>query len=519
MPMGDIIRRTAGRLPNKTAFIFGAKSITYADFNQRVNQLADGLLKMSLRKGDRVAVLLRNCIEFYEVYLALAKIGGVIAPINNLLKERELNRIIDYVNPRFVIFDAEFEEPTEKACNECHEITSKVSLGKCSSGKYEEYESLLSGKSIEEPEVKVTDDDVMSIFLTSGTTGLPKGAMRTHRHNFINAMTGAIELRLRPDDRALLLFPFYHITFEDRFCHLLMGNTVVIRSEGHFDSLDVLELLSSHKITICQFVPTMINSMLQETRIEEFDLSNFRLLLYAAAPMPVELLKKAIKRFRCGFMQFYGQTETGPLTTILRPEDHVLEGSEEQLARLASAGRPVLTFEARIVDVDGREVNTGEVGELVVRSESMTIGYWNLAEETSKTIKNGWLYTGDLARLDDEGCVYIVERKNDTIISGGKNIYPREIEEVLYGHDAVAEVTVIGVPDDHWGESVRALVVLKKGASATEMELIDYCRENLASYKKPRAIEFREELPKSSTGKILKRVIREDYWKERSRKV
>ena len=392
-------------------------------------------------------------------------------------------------------------------------------MGAGPSGKHPDYESFLGEGSVEEPGVAISDDDIVSIYLTSGTTGRPKGAMRTHRHNFLNAMTGAIETRLSPEDSVLLLFPFYHITFEDRFCHLLMGNTVVIRQEGHFDPIDVLTLLSRHKITVCQFVPTMISTMLQEKRIEEFDLSNFRLLLYAAAPMPVELLKKALKRFDCGFMQFYGQTETGPLTTALKPEDHVLEGSEEQLARLASAGRPVLNFEARVLDSEGKDSPVGEVGELVVRSESMTMGYWDLPDETASTIKDGWLHTGDYAKIDDQGYVYIVDRKNDMIISGGKNIYPREIEEVLYGHDAVADVSVIGVPDEHWGESVKAIVVLKEGASASEQDLINYCKENMASYKKPKTVEFRDELPRSSTGKILKRVLREEFWQDRSRKV
>ncbi len=511
MPMGDLIRRTAGRVPDKIAFIYDEQTITYREFNRRVNRLANAFLKMSLQKGDRVAVILHNSIEFYEVYLALAKIGGVIAPINSLYKERELKHALEYIKPRFLVFAAEFEPLLKKAGVEDIEIAAGICLGGSPSGEYHDYESLLAGSSVAEPEVNVTDDDIVSIYLTSGTTGKPKGAMRTHRHNFINAMTGAIELGVRPDDRVLLLFPFYHITFEDRFCHLLMGNTVVIRREGHFDPLDVLRLLSTHKVTICQFVPTMINSMLQEKRIEEYDLSAFRLLLYAAAPMPVELLKKALRRFHCGFMQFYGQTETGPITTVLRPEDHVLEGTERETAKLASAGRPVLTFEARIIDVDGNDAKVGEVGELAVRSESMTIGYWDLPEETAKTIRDGWLYTGDYARVDDEGYIYIVDRKNDMIISGGKNIYPREIEEVLYEHEAVGEVTVVGVPDDHWGESVKAVVVLKNGSSATEEELIAFCKANLASYKKPRMIEFRNELPKSPTGKILKRMIRDEY--------
>jgi long-chain acyl-CoA synthetase len=343
--------------------------------------------------------------------------------------------------------------------------------------------------------------------------------MRTHRHAFIDNMVGAIELRLQYNDRVLMVFPFYHVTWEDNLRHILMCNTIVIRREGSFDPKEVLEILSGQKITICQFVPTMISSLLQEEGIEAYDLSHFRLLTYAASPMPVESLKRAMKRFKCQFMQLYGQTESGPLTTVLKPEDHVLEGSEVEMERLSSAGRPVVNYEVRIVDQDGNDVAPGEVGEIIVRSECMTVGYWRLPDETAKTLRDGWLYTGDFGRFDDHGYVYIVDRKYDTIISGGKNIYPREIEELLYEHDAVLEAAVIGVPDEHWGESVKAVVVLKEGKAVSEEALISLCKERLASYKKPRSVEFRKELPKNPTGKILKRLIKDEYWKGRDRRV
>ena len=255
----------------------------------------------------------------------------------------------------------------------------------------------------------------------------------------------------------------------------------------------------------------MINAMLQTASLKKYDLSQLRLIIYAASPMPVELLKKAMNRFHCQFVQMYGQTETGPCTTALKPEDHILEGSEAQMARLASAGRAVLDYEIRIVDMMGNDLVRGEVGEIIVRSEAMTIGYWNLPEETAKTIKNGWLYTGDFGRFDEQGYVFIVDRKHDMIISGGKNIYPREIEEVIYTHKAVLETAVIGVPDEYWGESVKAFVVLKQGMKVTEDEIIDLCKKTIAGYKKPRSVEFVQQLPKSPTGKILKRVIKSQY--------
>lgn len=519
MPMGDVLRRSAQRFPGKTALIYGSRRWSYEAFNGRVNRLGDSLLKTGLRKGDLAAVLLHNGPEFFEIYYASAKVGGVFVPINNLLREAELRQVLQYLEPRYLFFDSEYRETVESMRKPVKAIEFPIEVHGASSSSFKAYEGLIEKGSPAEPEVSITDDDLASIFLTSGTTGLPKGAMHTHRHVYINAHVGAIELNLRYDDRVLMVFPFYHVTWEDNMRHVLMGNTIVIRKEGGFDPREVLDILSGEKITVCQFVPTMLSSMLQSEDIEKVDLSHFRMLPYAASPMPVELLKKTIRRFKCQFTQFYGQTETGPLITALRPEDHVLEGSERQLAKLASAGKPVLNYEVRIVDRDGKDVRPGEVGEIIVRSESMTIGYWKLPEETAKTIQGGWLYTGDFGRFDEDGYVYIVDRKNDMIISGGKNIYPREIEEVLYRHDAVLEAAVVGVPDDHWGESVRALVVLKPGKKATEDDIIAFCKENLASYKKPRRVEFRQELPKNPTGKILKRFIREEYWKGRDKKV
>ncbi|MBU4567061.1 MAG: long-chain fatty acid--CoA ligase [Desulfarculus sp.] len=511
MNMGDMLRRTAGRVPDKPALIMGEASLTYGELNRRVNRLANAFMGRGLVKGDRVAVLTNNCIEFFEIYLALCKSGGVLVPINNLLRLGELNQIMAYMKPRFIVYHKDFQELVLEVMDRHPSLESAVCLGGEPAPGHLEYEALMDNGSEAEPRVEIRGEDLMSIFLTSGTTGRPKGALRTHHHNCLNAMSAAIEVGVRPDDRVLLLFPFYHVTFEDRFCHLMLGNTFVLRREGSFDPAQVLDLLSKHRITICQFVPTMISSMLENKDIETYDLSALRLILYAAAPMPVELLKKAMGRFKCGFMQFYGQTETGPMTTILRPEDHILEGAPKEVERLASCGRPVLMYEAMVVDETGKEVAPGQVGELVVRSESTAGGYWALPEESGATMKEGWLHTGDFARRDEEGFIFIVDRKGDMIISGGKNIYPREIEEVLYQHPQVREAMVIGVPDPHWGESVKAIVVLKNGVKVEAQEIIEHCKKNLASYKKPKTVEFWDSLPKSPTGKLLKRVVRDKF--------
>ena len=465
---------------------------------------------MGLLKGDRVAVLLHNGPEFFEAYFACAKSGAIFVPINNLFQQKELMQVFQYIEPRFLIYDDEFSGIVQSTLPELKFLEFPIALRSQSAGR-KNYGKLIDRGDGKEPNVDIADDDIVNIFLTSGTTGRPKGAMRTHRHDVSNMMSSALELGIRHDDRALFLFPFYHVTYADNLRHILMANTIVIRREGKFNPEKVLDILSAERITTCQFVPTMISAMLQAENPGRYDLSDLRLIIYAASPMPVELLKKAMNRFTCQFVQMYGQTETGPCTTVLRPEDHMLEGSEAQTARLASAGRAVFNYEIRIIDGMGSDVATGEVGEIIVRSEAMTVGYWNLPEKTAETIKEGWLYTGDFGRFDEDGYVFIVDRKDDMIISGGKNIYPREIEEVIYTHEAVLEAAVIGVPDDYWGEAVKAIVVLKEGMSATEDEIIDLCKKTIASYKKPRSVEFVQQLPKSPTGKILKRVIKSQY--------
>jgi long-chain acyl-CoA synthetase len=510
MGVGNILRRSAFNNASKTALVFENQRMNYGELNQRVNCLANSLLQMGLLKGDRVAVLLHNGPEFFEVYFACAKSGAIFVPINNLFRKKELLQIFQYIEPRFLIYDVEFSGIVQATLPELKFLEFPIVLRGQAAGCWN-YGKLIDGGEGKEPTVVIADDDIANIFLTSGTTGRPKGAMRTHRHDVINMMSSALELGIKRDDRTLFLFPFYHVTFADNLRHILMANTIAIRREGRFDPAEVIEILSTERITTCQFVPTMINAMLQTENLGKHDLSCLRLIIYAASPMPVELLKKAMNRFTCQFVQMYGQTETGPCTTALKSEDHMLEGSEAQMARLASAGRAVLDYEIKIIDRMGNDVATGEVGEIIVRSEAMTVGYWNLPEKTARTIKEGWLYTGDFGRFDEEGYVFIVDRKDDMIISGGKNIYPREIEEVIYTHEAVLEAAVIGVPDDYWGESVKAFVVLKEGMCAKENEIIDLCKKAIASYKKPRSVEFVQQLPKSQTGKILKRVLKAQY--------
>ena len=482
--------------------------------NERVNALADQLIRKGLKKGDRLGVLVHNCHQFVELYFAAAKTGAIFCPYNNHAKAGELKEAIEYSTPRFVVFDPDFADAIDGLKSGIDSVEQYVNLQRSRLSFAEDYEDLILQGDKAEPEISVHEDDVMSIFFTSGTTGKPKGAMRTHRHVIANIIAGLIEFKIGYNERILVVFPMYHVSYEDNVGRsFFLPNTMLIRREGGFDADEILTLLSREKITFCHLVPTMINAFLRSPRVGTYDLSRLRTIFYAGAPMPVDLLKRALKVFSCGFFQGYGLTESGPQTTLLRAEDHVAEGTEEQLKRVASVGTAVVGLEVRVVGEQGGEAPVREVGEIVARGEAIMKGYWRLPEESADRLRDGWLHTGDLGMTDDGGYIYLVDRKHDMIISGGINIYPKEVEEVLYEHPAVFEAAVFGVPDDYWGEAVKAVVVLKESTTASEEEIIKFCGEHLTGYKKPKSVEFLKELPKNPTGKILKRAIREKYWK------
>lgn len=521
MTVGEMLTRGARKFPQKPAVICGDNRFSYRQFNQRVNQVAQALLARGLRKGDRLGVLTENCHQFLDLYFVAAKTGAIFCPFNNLLTERETEELAAYADPRYLFFSQANADKVKALAPRLNGLEGLFCFQEIGWEGAESYQALLASGSPDEPLCAVDPQDVMSIYFTSGTTGQPKGAMRSHHHLVTTATTGVIENRIGYDERVLVVTPMYHVSFEDNIgrCFLVPNTTVIY--PGHFDPAGVLAVMEKERITCCLLVPTMINALVHSPAMENADLSSLRRIFYVGAPMPVELLKKSIKtfgRFGCGFCQQYGATETGPLSTILPPEDHVLDGPPEQVKRLASAGRPVLDYEVRVVN-RGRDAAPGEDGEIILRSEAMMQGYWRMPEATAERIREGWLYTGDIGHFDEAGYLYIIDRKNDLIISGGKNIYPREVEEVLYQHPAVLEATVVGVPDDYWGEAVKAVVVPHPGAQVTEREIIEFCAQHLAGYKKPKTVEFWEDLPKSASGKLLKRKVRERYWEGRERRI
>jgi acyl-CoA synthetase (AMP-forming)/AMP-acid ligase II len=375
------------------------------------------------------------------------------------------------------------------------------------------HQDLLKTGSKAEPDVAVAPDDPMLIIYTSGTTGLPRGALYTQRRKLEDTRLFVYELSLTPGSREVMVLPLFHIAGASYMMAFLYGvGTNIIYPKRVFDPTSMLQLIQDERATDIHIVPTNLVSMLSLPDIDIYDLGSLKRIWYAGSPMPVEVLKKGMDRLGPIFMQAYGQSESGPLVSTLSQKAHqVLDKPADAQKVLASCGKPVPGVHVRIVDENRRDVSLGDIGEIVVKSRSLMQEYWKRPEDTAKTISDGWLYSGDMGYYDQEGNIYLVDRKKDMIISGGENIYPREIEEVLYRHPAVEEVAVIGVPDPYWVECVHAVVVLMKGASVSEKELGDFCKHNMARYKAPKSFDFVDLLPKSPQGKILKRELRDRF--------
>jgi acyl-CoA synthetase (AMP-forming)/AMP-acid ligase II len=373
---------------------------------------------------------------------------------------------------------------------------------------YLSYEDLLAGVGAARPVAEVADDDVAWIIYTSGTTGRPKGAMLTHRGIFTHAVCYYLSGIAERDSRTLYAMPAFHVSIHAVMAAVLGGGTAILMKK--FEPEAFLQIIEQEKITTTGLAPTMINFVVNHPNFSKYDLSSLRQMGYGAAPMPVDLLRKCVELLGPIFVQVYGQTESNGILTVLPKEDHVTKGDEKALRRLKSCGKEWMLTQVRIVNEEGEDVAPGgEAGEIIARGDIVMKGYLKQREASEETLEDGWLHTGDMGWIDEDGYIYIVDRKKDMIISGGENIYPKEIEDVIYTHPAVSEAAVIGVPDEVWGESVKAVISVKPGMTLTSEEVIDLCKKHLASYKKPKSVDIRqEELPKNPSGKILKTVLR-----------
>jgi len=514
MNLRDIIVRNALLHPRRDALVFEGARITYAEFAGRSFRLANALLGLGLRAQERVAVLAPNCPAYIETFGACESAGLVVVNLNHRLAARELVAIGQDCEPAALIFHAQYKDHAAALMAALPSIRHAI----CIDGPQGDalvYEDVLWQAPDTLPPVPVRDDDIAYLIYTSGTTGKPKGVMLSHRAVVESARAIALETSARTSDTMLIVMPMFHIGGRiEQLSHTLVGATIVLQAA--FDPVAVLRAFEEERVTCAHLAPVMVQRLLECPALDTVDRSALRSIHYASAPMPVPTLRRAVAAFGPILTQIYGMTES-IVATLLTPEQHMLEGDAAQTRRLASAGQPFLGCKIRIARPDGSEAGVGEIGEILVQGPGVMSGYWNNSTATANALRDGWFYTGDLGMVDDEHFVFVMDRKKDMIISGGENIYSWEVEEALRSHAAVGEAAVIGVPDPEWGESVKAFVVTRSDVSVDD--LIAHCRANIASYKKPKSIEFVEALPRLFNGKIDKKALRAPFWTQQDRQV
>lgn len=510
--IGDILRRSAARDPNKIAICCGDIEWTYSEFDNICNQLGHGLLEKGIKIGDRVAILSRNSHSFAAFRFALARLGAVLVPINFMLNATEINFILKSSGSKILAIGPEFMEVASNAMALGTDVNLTIALPgentPASDDADDDFTSLISKNNT--PIVASLEDSLLAqIVYTSGTESLPKGAMLTHGAILWQYMSCIIDGEMAKTDVMLHALPLYHCAQLDVFLGpaIYLGMTNIITGQASPDN--ILSLLEKHQITSFFAPPSVWIALL---RSPLFDKTNFQKLTkgyYGASIMPVEILKEMQDRLpQVALWNLYGQTEIAPLATVLKPED--------QLRKAGSAGIATLNVETRVVDDQMLDVKLGEVGEIVHRSPQLLSGYYNDPDRTEIAFEGGWFHSGDLATIDEEGHITVVDRKKDMINTGGENVASREVEECIYLLPEISEVAVIGLPHPRWIETVTAVIVLKEGTEKTEASIIDHCKVHLASFKAPTKIIFQKNLPKNPSGKLLKRELREQHATEAS---
>lgn len=500
---GDVIERNSRFHPSEPAIIFGTQTITHRQFADRVRMLGHALYKRGAHRQDRIGILSTNRPEFIEIYGACELAGYIAATVNFRLASEEMKFIISDSAPRFFVFEAKYTELIGRLRPHLETVEVFICLGDGPEWA-ENYENLVESGDLQGPPCRSAPDDIVHLIYTSGTTGRPKGCMLAQAESVWKSAMHVGDMGITPSDRMLLVMPLFHVGAKSMQSAMQYRGGCVVLHSG-FDAGDVLQSIRDEKVTHLHLAPTMLQTLLENVAAKMFDRATLRLICYSAAPMPAPVLRRGLSVFGDVFHQIYGQTE-GICTVLLRSQ-HRLETARD-LQRLTSVGQPIPGVEVLVVDDDGKQCPVGTAGEIIYRGGSTFRGYWNDSVKTYETLRDGWCYSGDIGRFDEEGFLYIVDRRKDMIISGGENIYSKEVEDALQQHPDVVEVTVFGKPDPKWGEAVCAAVVVRAGSSLSEAALIEHCQSIIASYKKPKVIKFVDELPKTVNGKIDKQAIR-----------
>lgn len=511
--LADIVRKHASSHPQAAAIVYEGRTTTYGALDQASNRVAAALIAQGLKPQARVAHLDKSSDVFFDLLFGTAKAQAVMVSVNWRLAAPEVLHIVNDADAEILFVGEEYFPIVEKIRGELKTVKKIVMLGGAH-GAWESFAAWRDRHPAVDPRLADRPTDVAVQFYTSGTTGLPKGAQLTNA-NFACLFSLWTETwRLGPGVPNLVCLPMFHIGGAGwALAGLYAGATNHVVRE--FVPGQILGMIGKDRIQVMVLVPAMILFLVQAPQIRETNLSSLRLIVYGAAPIPSALLKQALEAFKCGFQQVYGLTETTGAITLLPPEDH----DPANPKKLLSCGFAQKGVELRILGDDGTDLPLGEVGEIAVRSPQVMSGYWKLPDATRRALQDGWFLTGDAGYLDAKGYLYIYDRVKDMIVSGGENIYPAEVESALFGHPAVADVAVFGVPDARWGEAVKAVVVKKAGIDVTPGELIAWARERIAGYKLPKSVDFIDALPRNPTGKILKRELRKPYWEGEDRLV
>ncbi len=497
--IGEHLRRSAHQAPDKEAYIFGETRLTYRQTEERARQLAGWLQGRGVGYDDKVGFLLFNGLPFIEIFYGVSLTGALGVPINFRLNSEELQYIITNSDCKLLFVDRKLLPLFESIQDRCTLVQDIVVVNGEAGDEHMSHARIYEEEARFTPSAQLIGDDGALIMYTSGTTGLPKGAVLTHNNLSINGMNQVMTAGLNPDFKQLIVAPLFHIAAISTLLYPIQGTTVI---HHQFDPEQVLKTIEKERINFIFLAPTMWQMLVDHERIEEFDLSSMTRCSAGSAPCSIALKEKIARYFPNGQLRDpFGQTEMSPVATCLNPEDSIRKNT--------SVGKPVVNVEVRVVDEQMNDVPLGEIGEIVYRGPTLMKEYYKNPEATEEAFRGGWFHSSDLVRIEDEGFIYVVDRKKDMIISGGENIYPAEIEQVLMKHPAIKECAVIGVADEKWGESVKAVIVKRGESELNEEDIVQFCQEHLASYKKPRFVQFLDALPRNAAGKILKKALRQ----------